>query len=370
MSGQWSRRGVAVFGITLGLAAQAVQAGPWEALGGVITFSPAVAQNADGRLEVFARWNDGEVRHRSQLAPNSKEWSPWASLGGGLLRFGGLNSGPAVAQSADGRLQLFVRGNDNALWYRRQTAASGGAWTEWASLEGNLEGDVAVGRNEDGRLEAFARNRVGFVSRCRQLAVNESRWSSWESMGGVLNLNPVIGPAPGLAQNADGRIEVFMWAENGTLWENRQLRPGGTWSGWEPLGGSLSSPPAPGLNADGRLIVFVRGAGGVLYARYQRQPGTRPWADWVSLGGTLTSYPAVGRNLDGRLEVFARGADNALWHRRQLAPAGGWLEWASLGGTLSGPPVVSQNGDGRLSVFVPGPAGALWHRAQNTPGAW
>ena len=370
MPRQWANQGVGIVVVTLGLWAHAAQAGPWELLGGVVTFSPTVARNADGRLEVFVRWTDGEVRHLSQLTPSGSRWSPWASLGGGLLRFGGLNSGPAASANADGRLALFIRGNDNGLWHRVQTAANGSAWSEWESLGGNLDGDVAVGRNRDGHLEAFARNRIGFVSHCRQLAVNENRWSNWDSLGGVLNLNPILGPAPGLGQNMDGRIEVFMWAEDGTLWENRQLRPGGTWSGWEGLGGSISSPPVVGLNADGRLIVFVRSPGNALYARSQRQPGTRPWTDWVSFGGALASYPAVGQNADGRLEVFARGVDNALWHRQQLAPAGGWSDWASLGGTLSGQPVVGRNADGRLSVFVAGPAGALWHRSQNAPGVW
>jgi hypothetical protein len=370
MRGQWAKQGIVLVVVGAGLSARGAQAGPWEALGGVMTGPPAVVQNADGRLEVFARWTDGEVRHARQLAANGSNWSGWASLGGGLLRFGGLNSGPAVCQNGDGRLELFVRGNDNALWHRAQTAANGSAWTDWASLGGVLDSEVSVGRNADGRLEAFARGRNGFVSHIWQRATNENTWSPWTSFGGVLNLNPIIGPAPAVGTNADGRIEVFMWAEDGSLWEIRQLRPNGTWSKWEPLGGHVSSPPALALNADGRLFVFVRGRDSALYAKSQIRPGVRPWTDWVSLGGTLTSYPAVGRNPDGRLEVFARGVDNALWHRQQVTPAGGWSEWASLGGTLTGHPVVGPNADGRLSVFATGPGGALWHRSQSAPGVW
>lgn len=370
MRGHWAKRGLHVVVLGLGLAARAAEAGPWESLGGVFTFSPAVARNADGRLQVFARGNDGEVRTISQLAANGATWSGWTSLGGGIDRFGGLNSGPAVGQHLDGRLELFVRGNDNDLWHRTQTPANGSAWTDWESLGGRLESEVAVARNGDGRLEAFARSQTGFVSHVWQQRANENAWTVWTSLGGVLNLNPVIGPAPALGTNADGRIEVFMWAEDGTLWENRQLRPGSRWSGWEPLAGALSSPPAVGLNADGRLHVFVRGRDNALHARAQLRAGVRPWTAWGSLGGTLTSYPAVGHNLDGRLEVFVRGVDNALWHIRQLAPAGGWSAWASLGGVLAGHPVVGRNADGRLAVFVPGPGGALWHRSQNAPGVW
>jgi hypothetical protein len=40
-----------------------------------------VSRNQDGRLEVFARGTDGALWHKWQLAPNSG-WSGWASEGG------------------------------------------------------------------------------------------------------------------------------------------------------------------------------------------------------------------------------------------------------------------------------------------------
>src|SRR2546430_9710882 len=45
-----------------------------------------------------------------QTAPNGN-WSGWAGLGGGL------SSAPAVASNADGRMEVFVRGTDNALYH-------------------------------------------------------------------------------------------------------------------------------------------------------------------------------------------------------------------------------------------------------------
>jgi hypothetical protein len=40
-----------------------------------------VGQNADGRIEVFARGGNGALWHIWQTAPNNG-WSGWASLGG------------------------------------------------------------------------------------------------------------------------------------------------------------------------------------------------------------------------------------------------------------------------------------------------
>ncbi len=61
-----------------------------------------------------------------------------------------------MARNADGRLEAFIRGNDNALWHLWQTAPSSG-WSGWASLGGTLTSQIAVGHNADGRLEAFVR---------------------------------------------------------------------------------------------------------------------------------------------------------------------------------------------------------------------
>ena len=58
-------------------------------------------------------------------------WSGWASLGGEIT------SSPVVTSDADGRLEVFARGTDNALWHMWQTAPNNG-WSSWASLGGIL----------------------------------------------------------------------------------------------------------------------------------------------------------------------------------------------------------------------------------------
>ncbi|MGL4514819.1 MAG: M12 family metallopeptidase [Lacipirellulaceae bacterium] len=93
----------------------------FASLGGVITTDPTVSRNADGRLEVFARGTDNALHHIWQNSAGGG-WSGWNSLGGGLT------GNAAVAINHDGRLEVFVRGTDNALWHRWQKTA-GGAWT-------------------------------------------------------------------------------------------------------------------------------------------------------------------------------------------------------------------------------------------------
>jgi hypothetical protein len=64
-------------------------------------------------------------------------------------------SDPAVIANADGRLQAFVVGADNALYYKLQVSPGSNTWSEWQSLGGNIDPNTspAVARNSDGRLQ-------------------------------------------------------------------------------------------------------------------------------------------------------------------------------------------------------------------------
>ncbi len=61
--------------------------------------------------------------------------SRWEHLGGGLT------SGPDAASWGERRLDVFVRGGDNALWHK---AWDGTGWSQWASLGGFLTSDPGV----------------------------------------------------------------------------------------------------------------------------------------------------------------------------------------------------------------------------------
>ena len=101
----------------------------WASLGGAI-FDPFVVNNADGRMEVFARGTDGALWHIWQTAPNNG-WSGWLSLGGAI------QGAHAVGMNKDGRLEVFARGTDGALWHIWQTAPNSG-WSGWQSLGGGI----------------------------------------------------------------------------------------------------------------------------------------------------------------------------------------------------------------------------------------
>ncbi|MFF4029089.1 S8 family serine peptidase [Streptomyces sviceus] len=303
------------------------------------------SQNAVGRIEIFARGGDQAVWHKWQTALNNG-WSGWESLGGWVDMV-------THGRNADGRLEIFARGADQAVWHMWQTAPNNG-WSGWESLGGWID-DLYVSQNNDGRLEIFARGADQAVWHMWQTAPSNG-WSGWESLGGWIDMISVD-------HNADGRLEIFARGSDQAVWHKWQMAPGGGWSGWESLGGWIDRLTTA-RNADGRLEIFARGADGAVWHMWQTAP-SNGWSGWESLGGWIDMIKVV-RNADGRLEIFARGADQAVWHMWQTAPSNGWSGWESLGGWIDDL-YVSQNNDGRLEIFARGADQAVWHMWQTAP---
>lgn len=64
-------------------------------------------------MEVFAPSPDFNFWHIGQTAPGDG-WGSWASLGQPTV--GLLNEDPAVGQQQNGRLMVFAAGADGAIW--------------------------------------------------------------------------------------------------------------------------------------------------------------------------------------------------------------------------------------------------------------
>ena len=356
-----SQRSTALFAVT-NVAGGAATCGTsfggppsWTSLGGTPASKIAVIADANGRLQAFIRGTDNALWTMSQTSPDGP-WSGWQSLGGSV------QGAPSVAINADGRLEVFVLGTDAALWHIAQSTP-GGTWSGWASLFGSFISNPAVAASSaDGRLEVFVVGTDTGLWRIAQTSPGGS-WSFWTSSGGA-----VVGD-PSAVSEADGRLDVFVTGTNKVLYYIEQAAVGGSWKPWASLGGQLAGNPVSVANQDGRLQVFVVGTDAVLYDIAQTTAGGA-WSGWNSLGGASTSDPAVAVDADGRLEVFVRGTDNMLWGIAQTAPNSAWANWMTLGGVLANGPVAALDKDGRLDVFVEGTDGGFWFIEQPVPGVW
>lgn len=329
---------------------------------------PTVAANADGRLEAFARvglMSTGALWHIWQSVPNGG-WSTWDNLGGGI--------GPhfvQVGQNADGRLEVIAINTIGQLIHIWQLTAGGG-WSPWDVL-GSPPGvslvQAVVGQNADGRLEAFSFGTDDALWHIWQTAPNGG-WSGWDSLGSP---SGVHAGQPRVGRNADGRLAVFAVGSN-AIWHIDQSSAGGAWGSWaslgNPSGATFLGAAAVGHNADGRLELFVPDFNGDAWHIWQTSPGGS-WSGWDTLGGEPASL-AVGSNTDGRLEVFAEArvpsGSHPVWHRWQTAPSNGWSnveDWEQLSPsgpaqqlfTPAGGDVFVQTSGG---LFRSGDHGATW----------
>jgi hypothetical protein len=129
---------------------------PATPLGGnlEITSAPAAVSWGGGRIDVFARGGDGALYHQGHDA--GAWWGGWIRLGGQW------SSAPAVASRGYGKLDVFVRGMDNAL-YRKSFDINNSydiwtGWSDWQRLGGELtQGDPAAVSWGNGRIDVFTR---------------------------------------------------------------------------------------------------------------------------------------------------------------------------------------------------------------------
>lgn len=254
--------------------------------------TPVLARNWDGRLEVFVVRDDEEVWHNwhSHPAP-AGDWFGWHSLGTpGVGTVGPL----AVGTLADGRLEVFAPDIQGAIWHRWQRPADeGGTWfPHWHPLSTDdspqaFRGPVVAG-NADGRLELFI---VGDNGEVWHRAQREGGWSRWRSLGSVGEdfIDVEVG------RRANGRLVLFAVTESSELFHQTQTQQLDWPERWRPFPhsldtGSLDTTAKPltlAPNADGGLELFVLLPTGRL-CQFRQTPG----GDWSE--GTMWSPPQVG----------------------------------------------------------------------------
>ena len=219
---------------------------PWESLGGELTSDPAVMV-LGGAAFVFARGRDGAIDW--QWIRSGTDRSGWQRLEGILA-----NSGPAVCSlaPASDRMDVFVRGQDFALWWR---VFDGQNWLPWESLGGELTSDPAV-MVPGGAAFVFARGRDGAID--WQWIRSGTDRSGWQRLEGMLANS---GPAVCSLAPASARMDVFVRGQDFALWW--RVFDGQNWLPWESLGGELTSDPAV-MVPGGAAFVFARGTDGAI----------------------------------------------------------------------------------------------------------
>ncbi|WML35964.1 hypothetical protein [Clostridium sp. OS1-26] len=95
-----------------------------------------------------------------------KGWSKWEDLGGSLT------SAPSASSWGANRLDVFVKGTDNAMYNKWW---DGSRWSDWEDLGGNIASEPAASSARPNHIDVFARGRNGELL---YKSWNGNRWSS------------------------------------------------------------------------------------------------------------------------------------------------------------------------------------------------
>jgi hypothetical protein len=203
------------------------------------------------------------------------------------------------------------------------------------------------------------------------------------SLGGHLIGAPsvVLVPPGVLSSSQTEELAVFGRGTDNALWWTHQTASG--WTGWQSLGGGLTSKPGVAASVfgdHGKLAVFARGTDGLMW---YKSLGSSGWGAWKYLGGgnlLAGTGPAAAYDNNGHLLLTAVGGDRAVYLWADFATFG--FAYGDMGGQTTSDPGLAfvrgtaQAPNARLAVlFVRGTNGALWSKQVTLPvptlgGAW
>ncbi len=248
---------------------------------------------------------------------------------------------PAVVSWGAGRIDLFGRGVDGAIYH----AYWDGSWHSFESLGGNFIYAPAASSWGPGRLDVFAIGTDGALYHNYW----DGAWHGWgERLGGVFT------SAPAAVSSMPNHIDVVGRGSDNAIWHTYW---DGSWHGFDSLGGSfVSAPTISSWGVGGRLDVFAVGTDSGLWHDYW-DGNWHTWGDRLSI--TFVSSPSATSWGVNRIDVFARNSDNTIWHDYWDGTT--WYTPESLGGNLISAPAATAWEAGRLDVFSIGADSAIYH---------
>ncbi len=287
---------------------------------GLVASGPEVSSWGPGRLDLFIKGADGALWHK--YYDSSVGWQPWSSLGAptGVT----LASDPVAISWGRARIDIFVRGSDNALWHKYYDVNLGG-WSTWYSHGFTLTSGPAATSWGVGRLDVFYRG-TGNTLRHIFYASFIGVWSQEYSHGGALASDPSA------VSWGAGRIDVVARGADGSLQHNDYDQTRGGWlTTWESLpGDTIQGGPTIASWAPGRLDVDTRGLDNALHHTYFINTAWYGWSEFANpSGNVLISDPGSISWGSTRIDIFARGDNNQLLHKFYDARSGGWSDWFS-----------------------------------------
>jgi hypothetical protein len=229
------------------------------AFGGSSVVSPTVVAPAPSRLEVYSRGADNFTWYRRF---DGSAWSSWTYLAGKSY-----SSRAASARRGTSIVDVFVRATDDAIYHRYR---DGNTWSPgWALLgapPGGATSAPASISNANGRIDLFVRGGDAAIWQ----KTWTGSWGPWRSAGGVAT------SAPTVVSRGPNNLIVFFRGLDGQIYQRTDAGAG--WLDRGSIGGAmLSAPGAVATSAD-RIDVWARGTDNALQHKVWKS--SSGWGSW------------------------------------------------------------------------------------------
>ena len=308
----------------------------------------AAEQNFGGRLEMVYVGTDQKLFHKWQIEKDISDTANWKK---GDAFPGEKALQATMAQNSDGRLEIVYVGTDQKLfhkWQKIKDISDTANWTAGTQFPNQKALQATMMQNSDGRLEVFYVGNDHRLFHLWQIVPGISEPANW-TVGTPFAKDKANQVA--VAENSDGRLEIFYVGNDTHLFHNWQIRPGisdpTNWIGETRFPGDSAKQVTVARNADGRLEIFYVGTNSSLYHNWQMKPGVSDTANWAGetvFPGDSAIQVAVAPNLDDHLETVYIGTNTDLFHNWQANPSSNWIDMDGVGGPVVTPaPFGSSN---------------------------
>ncbi|MBI3438807.1 MAG: hypothetical protein HY054_09220 [Proteobacteria bacterium] len=195
-------------------------------------------------------------------------------------------------------------------------------WSGWEDLGGALFRGPACTSSQSNRIDCFAVQYGGVIG-TRQWAQNT--WSAWANVNGVV-ADSFFSSRPECMSWGPDHVDCFVFRDGDGVPFRRTFHAGFD-TGWEALGGALTSAPSCVSTVLRHLDCFGRGGDGQLY---RNSFNGDIWSGWSALGGQLLDRTkpscvvfrggivCVTVFTDSRIQVYQVGSNGASITRPQI----------------------------------------------------
>lgn len=166
-----------------------------------------------------------------------KDWGGSGQSGGSQSTF---VTGPLVLKNPDGRLEVFIRGSNKALYHKWQTNVNGSWSSGWHSLGGTIKAGFTGLVDYQGLIHIFAVDDVTTKAfHIRQLSTGG--WTTWVELKPTSGSSANVSDGLACLSKNDGCIMVFgVNADSREVNRIMTTSPGGLWSTWNVVGARRS----------------------------------------------------------------------------------------------------------------------------------